>query len=82
MATNSERQQAYRQRHLRDETGTGSRLNLVIEQQGHLALKRLARHHGVTLSAMLSRLAAAEQQRVLAELSSDAQAGYFDAVTA
>ena len=45
MATNAERQKAYRQRHLQDVDGTGGRLNLIVSVQAKAQLGRLARHH-------------------------------------
>ena len=42
MATNAERQQAYRLRHLKDETGQGERLSVVVDLQAKRALGRLA----------------------------------------
>jgi hypothetical protein len=40
--SNAERQAAYRARHLKDENGTGLRLNLVIDAHAKWALERLA----------------------------------------
>lgn len=79
--TNAQRQARYRQRQLKDENGVGSRLNLVIDHSAHLALKRLALHRGVTVTALLSRLALEEQHRALANLSADEQSRYYDNVT-
>lgn len=53
--SSAERQAAYRQRHLKDETGTGERINLVVDQHAKLALERLATHYAVTQRAMLER---------------------------
>lgn len=63
MATNAERQRAYRQRHLQDVDGAGERLNMVVSVQAKAQLGRLASHHGISQRAMLERLLAeAERQ--------------------
>lgn len=79
--TNAQRQTNYRQRKLKDENGTGSRIDLVIDHSASLALKRLALHRGVTVTTLLSRLAVEEQQRVLANMSANEQSRYYDSVT-
>ncbi len=56
MATNAERQQAYRLRHLKDETGQGERLSVVVDSQAKRALERLAACYGEPQQAMLERL--------------------------
>jgi hypothetical protein len=55
--SNAERQAAYRARHLKDENGTGLRLNLVIDAHAKWALERLSVCYGVTQREMLERLA-------------------------
>lgn len=77
---NAERQRLFRQR--KRETGSGSRLDLILPTGAHMALRRLAKHHGISLVELLGRLATAEQQSVLAKLDSKQQNEYFDAVTA
>ena len=62
MATNAERQRAYRQRHLQDVDGSGERLNMVFSVQAKAQLGRLARHHGISQRAMLERLLAAAER--------------------
>ncbi|MBK7520108.1 MAG: hypothetical protein IPJ33_19600 [Gammaproteobacteria bacterium] len=62
MATNAERQRAYRQRHLQDVDGSGERLNMVVSVQAKAQLGRLARHHGISQRAMLERLLAAAER--------------------
>lgn len=44
--SNAERQAVYRARHLKDEGGTGERLNLVIDLHAKRALERLAVCYG------------------------------------
>ena len=62
MATNAERQRAYRQRPLQDVDGSGERLNMVVSVQAKAQLGRLARHHGISQRAMLERLLAAAER--------------------
>ena len=81
MATTAERQRAYRERHLKADTGTKARLNLLLDAASKLALKRLARHYGCTQPDLLTRLLRDEQHRVLTTLSGDQQNAYYDAVT-
>lgn len=80
-ATNAERQAAFRARKIKAEDGNGSRLDLVIDTSTHLALKRLAKHYGVSMVALLAQLARDEQHRVLDEMDGAQQTAYYDAVT-
>lgn len=56
MATNAERQAAYRARHLASVDGQGERLNLIVGTPAKKALERLAACYGVTQRAMIERL--------------------------
>jgi hypothetical protein len=67
--TNAEKQAAYRAR--QREVG-GERLQLVVNQHAKLTLQQLARHYGLTQSALLERLLAEEVNRVTKELDGDA----------
>lgn len=80
--TNAQRQAKYREQRLKNENGTGSRLNLVIEHGAHLALKRLALHYGVTVTALVEKLAMEEQVRLTEAMSTDEYISYCDSVTA
>lgn len=72
MAQNSaQRQAAYRQRHLKDENGDKGRLQAVVSLAAKQALDRLARHHGLTLAALVERLALEEAARVTAGMDAD-----------
>lgn len=62
--TAAEKQARYRERHLKE--GDKERLQLVVSLHAKRALERLARHHGMTMAAMLERLAQEEQSRVTA----------------
>lgn len=79
--TGKERQAAFRERHLKETAGQGSRLDVVLHGNAHLTLKRLARHYGLSVSALLGRLAEEEQGRVLAGMTGEQQDAFFDAVT-
>lgn len=63
--SNSERQAAYRARHLKDEGGQGERLNLVIDLHAKRALERLANCYGVTQRALLERLLVVAEREAL-----------------
>ncbi|MDP2830384.1 MAG: hypothetical protein Q8O37_17495 [Sulfuricellaceae bacterium] len=80
--TNAQRQANYREKRLKNDNGTGSRLNLVIDYGAHLALKRLALRYGVTITALVERLAMDEQARLTASMSADEHITYCDSVTA
>lgn len=80
--TNAQRQAKYRERRLKDADGTGSRLNLVIGLNAHMALKRLALRYGVTVTELVGTLAMDEQRRLLDTLSAKELASYYDSVTA
>ncbi len=56
MATNAERQAAYRAKHLKDIEGVDVRLNIIVHATTKAALKRLAVCYGVTQKAMIERL--------------------------
>lgn len=66
-----ERQAEYRRRHLAD--GSDVRLNVVVSAHAAAALKRLARHRGVTQRAVLESLFI-EAERYEAERADE---GYF-----
>jgi hypothetical protein len=79
--TNAQRQAKYREQRLKNVNGTGSRLNLIIAHGAHLALKRLAHRYGVTVTALVERLAMEEQRRVTESMSDDEHIAYCDSVT-
>jgi hypothetical protein len=76
------RQAAYRQKHLHDLDGTKARLNLILDQRAKLALARLARHHGLTQTALLEKLLSEAQNQALAGMTAEEASAYYDAVTA
>jgi hypothetical protein len=80
--TPAERQAAYRQKHLKDETGSKARLNMLLDHRTKLALKRLAIRYGVTQAALLERLILEEQTQILQTMTSEEASKYYDSVTA
>jgi len=76
--TNAERQRAYRQRHLVDIDGTRARLNLIVEADAALALRRLAAHLRKTQAAVLRELLLEANTRTVAGMSTADWNGYHD----
>ena len=74
MASNSERQAAYRRRHA--ENG-GGRINMHVEARTEFALRRLARHYAVTQREMLDRLIAEAESAVIAGMDGAAYKTYL-----
>jgi hypothetical protein len=74
----AQRQEEYRQRHLKDETGTLERLNLLVQVSAKRQLERLAYCDGVTQQAMLEKLVAEAERATLNALSPEDQRDYLD----
>jgi hypothetical protein len=74
----AQRQAEYRQRHLRDETSTLERLNLLVPVSAKRQLKRLAYCYGVTQRGMLEKLLAEVERAMLDSLSAEEQSDYLD----
>ncbi len=77
--TTAERQAAYRAGRFMARENGEHRLNTWVSTETHFALRRLARHHGVTQKQILERLIKAEDDRILASLDMRTPAwdGYF-----
>jgi len=75
--SNSQRQAAYRARHLHDENGTGERIDLLVDIHTKRALERLATRYTVTQRAMLQNLIADAERALIASLTASEQASYF-----
>jgi len=73
--TNAEKQASYRQRRIKE--GESERLQMVISLQAKRGLERLARHNGISQTAMLERLILDEQKRITANLEGDAYRIYL-----
>lgn len=80
--TNAQNQAAHRQRHLKDDGGTSTRMDIVIDQTAKLALMRMATHYRISNRAMLEKLTNDAQAALLATMDSDSQTTYYDAVRA
>ena len=81
--TNAQIQAAYRVRHCKDlETASASRMDMVIDSAGLLALKRMAAHQGVTQRAMLQKLIDDAQRALLHTMDASQQDAYYDRVQA
>ena len=65
----AQRQAEYRQRHLKGETGTLERLNLLVQISAKRRLERLAYCYGVTQRAMLEKLFAEAERAMLDSLA-------------
>lgn len=78
--TNAERQQAYRQRHLKDVAGAGERLNGIVSAASKAQLTRLARHYGLSQRATLEKVIQSAERAVVARLKDTAI--YYADVTA
>jgi len=76
--TNAERQRAYRRRHLVDVDGSRARLNLIVEADAALALRRLAAHLGQTQAAVLRELLLAANKRTVARMEATDWKAYHD----
>ena len=63
--TSAQRQAAYRERHLKEESGKGERLNLIINLNAKRAIERLAICYGVTQKDIIERLALGAQRVTL-----------------
>jgi hypothetical protein len=72
----AQRQEEYRQRHLRD--GTLERLNLLVPVSAKRQLERLAYCYGVTQRTMLEKLLAEAERATLKSLSPEQQRDYLE----
>ncbi len=76
--TNAERQRNYRERHLKAENGTASRINTLVDDKAKLALERIAAYYGVTQREALEQVIGEHQAQILAGLDGIGQGRYFD----
>jgi hypothetical protein len=74
----AQRQAEYRKRHLKDETATLERLNLLVQVSAKQQLERLACCYGATQRAMLAKLLAEAERATLNALSPEEQGNYLD----
>ncbi len=78
--TNAQNQAAYKARHLKEESGTSERLDMLIDSSAKLTLKRLAAHYRVSQRALLQTLIEDEQSTLLETMTGDQQSAFYDAV--
>jgi predicted DNA-binding ribbon-helix-helix protein len=78
--TNAEKQARYRERHLSVD-GEKKAVHLFLSAPTHAQLKRLARHKGCTITALVEDLAASAERRTLARLTPQAEKEYLLPVT-
>jgi len=76
--SNTERQRAYRERHLYDIEGQGEQLNTILNLSTKRSLERLAACYGVTQRAALEKIIDEAESRLLSRLGSKKQRAYFD----
>jgi hypothetical protein len=75
--TNAQIQAAYKARHLKDESGTSERLDVLIDSSAKLALKRLAAHYRVSQRSLLQTLITNNKQTSLLETMDGVQQDAF-----
>jgi hypothetical protein len=78
--TAAEKQQRYRERHLGVD-GAKDRIQLFISAQAKAQLRRLARHHGCTVTKVVETLAFDAERTVLDQLPPRRQSVYLDGKT-
>lgn len=79
--SNAQRQQDFRERHLKqagEKHEMLERLNQMVSFSAKSSLKRLASYYGVTQRAMLERVIAEADKKLVNTLTSDQQNDYYD----
>ena len=79
--SNAQRQRDYRERHLKglgEEYDMLERINLLVSHTAKTSLKRLASYAGTTQRAMLEKVLAEAEQRLMETLSGRQQDDYCD----
>lgn len=72
--TNAQRQQRYRQARKDPDGPLEERLDIMLDYSARLALKRLARHYGLTQKAALETIL---RERQAAAIDATTDAGHF-----
>lgn len=75
---NAERQAKYREKHLKSEEGTLSRLNMMVDFKAKIRLERLANYYAVTKKEMLERILFQTETSLTDEMQGDLVNLYFD----
>jgi len=76
--SNAQRQAEYRRRHLKADSPTCERLNLLVTVQAKRQLERLAFHYGFTQRTMLERILAEIEHATVDKLPTKAQSDYYE----
>ncbi len=79
--SNAQRQQDYRDRHLKqagEQHEMLERINHMVSLSAKCSLKRLASYYGVTQRAMLERVIATANNKLINTLTSQQQNDYYD----
>ena len=79
--SNAQRQQVYRDRHLKqlgEKHEMLERINQMVSLSAKNSLKRLALYYGVTQRAMLEKIIAEADKKLINTLTSDQQNDYYD----
>ncbi len=79
--SNAQRQQDFRERHLKqagEKHEMLERINQMVSFSAKSSLKRLASYYGVTQRAMLERVIAEADKKLVNTLTSDQQNDYYD----
>jgi hypothetical protein len=71
----AEKQRRYRERHLG--AGKKARIQLFLSIISRARLTRLARHQGVTVTALIEELSARAERRIVAQLKPKALKAYY-----
>lgn len=74
--SSADRQRAYRQRHLEEVEGSRARLNIVVEHDAALALRRLASQAVVRQAQLLRDVLMQAQRNVTSGMGADAYAAF------
>ncbi len=79
--SNAQRQQDFRERHLKqagEKHEMLERINQMVSFSAKSSLKRLTSYYGVTQRAMLERVIAEADKKLVNTLTSDQQNDYYD----
>ncbi len=71
--TNADRQRAYRARKSQQWRDDLHSINLTLESDANFALDRLAKYHGVSVSAVVAKLAKDAQDSLLSTMKYDSE---------
>lgn len=76
--SNAEKQARWRERHLDSSDGTKTRLQFIFDVSTTKQLKRVARHRGRSVTALIREWAASAERRIVGQLSAREEKRYYD----